>query len=124
MKPYRGRHLTSGGYVIIAMGALTPRERDLADTHNLWIGVSRASGCEGRRGVKEHHLAAVQKYGRVPAGMVVRHVNGNKVDNRPENLVIGTHKDNSLDHRSAVIEMMLWRERALLAEGKVIADAL
>lgn len=118
-----GRHKTSGGYVLVAKGSLSDADRALADKHDLWVGRSRAIG-DGQRGVKEHHLVAVKKYGALPHRFLVRHLNGDKTDNRPENLVLGTHKDNSMDHRTAVIEMMAWRERALRCEGKNIVNAL
>lgn len=118
-----GKHTISSGYVLISKGTLTQEERELADRHDIWVGTSRATG-DGQRGVKEHHLVAVKKYGALPDGFLVRHVNGDKTDNRPENLVLGTHKDNAMDHRTAVIEMMVWRERALRCEGRNVAKAI
>ena len=35
---------------------------------------------------------------------VVRHINGDKVDNRIDNLCLGTRKQNANDHKSAHIE--------------------
>lgn len=110
--------------MIVAKGSLTPHERELVDKHGLWVGRSRANGGDGQRGVKEHHLVAVKKYGALPRGFVVRHVNGDKADNRPDNLVLGTQRDNCLDHKQAVIEMMKWRERALRCEGRDIVKTI
>lgn len=46
-----------------------------------------------------HRLQAYQKFGDklYEDGIVVRHLNGNKLDNSWENIAIGTNKDNALD---------------------------
>ncbi len=99
---------------------MTKKQITLADKYNLWLGVKRGK----KNGVKEHQLVVAEKYGSLPSKFLVRHLNGVKDDNRPENLLLGTHKDNSRDHRTAVAEMMYWRERALLAEGKCVPQEL
>lgn len=110
---HTGRHLNSHGYVMLTRTSLSPEEIELVDRHGLFQ----------RNGnvvvVMEHRLVALKKYGALVRGQVVRHVNGDKTDNRPENLVTGTHKENHTDHRTAVIQMMYWRERAQAAEQKL-----
>ncbi|HYK97292.1 MAG TPA: HNH endonuclease signature motif containing protein [Candidatus Acidoferrales bacterium] len=104
---------------------MTDVDIELANAHQLWIGQRRApastarssSQTPRRRGVKEHKLVAVKKYGSRPLGFVVRHRNGKKDDNRPSNLLIGTPRDNTQDHVRVIRELMYWRERALRAEG-------
>ena len=51
-----------------------------------------------------HRLHAFQKYGEklFEEGIVVRHLNGNSLDNSYENLVIGTYQQNSLDVPASV----------------------
>ena len=46
-----------------------------------------------------HRLQAYQKYGNklFEDGIVVRHLNGNKIDNSWDNISIGTQRDNILD---------------------------
>lgn len=46
-----------------------------------------------------HQLQAFQKYGEeyLKKGIVARHLNGNSLDNRWENIAIGTDRDNMLD---------------------------
>ena len=46
-----------------------------------------------------HRLQAYQKYGDklFENGIMVRHLNGNKLDNSWENIAIGTNKDNAMD---------------------------
>jgi HNH endonuclease len=120
-----GRSRDSAGYVILTRRAMTDLDIELANAHQLWIGQRRAPVSSARsssqtlrsRGVKEHKLVAVKKYGSLPLGFVVRHRNGKKDDNRPSNLLIGTPRDNTQDHVRVIRELMYWRERALRAEG-------
>lgn len=119
-KPRKLRYKLKQGYVVISFQGLSAEDVRVCDKFNLWIGKTRGR----KRGVKEHHLIAAKKYGNLPDGFVVRHLNGKKDDNRPENLVLGTRADNSKDHHDAVIEMMYWRERALKAEGKNVVKVL
>ena len=53
----------------------------------------------------EHRLIAAKKYGKEVIGKLVRHLNGEKADNRPENLVLGSHKENTMDHVSLRAEV-------------------
>lgn len=46
-----------------------------------------------------HRVVYAWYYGEAPAGVLVRHLNGNRTDNRPENLALGTAKDNSDDSK-------------------------
>lgn len=48
-----------------------------------------------------HRLQAFQLFGEAALDAdCVRHLDGNKLNNRPENLAIGTYKDNMADHCS------------------------
>lgn len=114
----KGRWTTKGGYIALSVARLPPEDRDLVLEHRIWIG--RGTG----KRVMEHRLIALKKYGRLPKGVIVRHRNGRKDDNRPVNLVVGSTKDNSADHRRALVEMWYWRERALTAEGTNVIDLL
>lgn len=120
VREIRGRCIERTGYATRGRGALTDEEIALAEEHDLWIGQKRGR----RHRVNEHQLVAVKKYGRLPPGVVVRHRNGRKADNRPENLVLGTRKENAMDHHRAIREMFYWRERALVAEGGSVVEAL
>lgn len=53
---------------------------------------------ENRR-IKTHRLQAYQKYGDklYEDGIVVRHLNGNSLDNSFDNIAIGTYRDNTMD---------------------------
>lgn len=60
------------------------------------------------KSVEVHRLVAAAFIGPRPAGHVVRHLNGDPFDNRPENLAYGTPSENMFDvvrhgrHRNAV----------------------
>lgn len=113
-KPFQlGRHLNNNGYFMLTRRALSEEDIALAIEHDLFQRNGRFDS------VLEHRLVAIKKYGKLEKGQVVRHLNGDKTDNRPENLVTGTHKENHTDHRTAVLQMMYWRERAELAEQKL-----
>jgi hypothetical protein len=53
----------------------------------------------GRTHLGIHRLAAFQKFGAqvFEPGMEVRHRDGNKYNNRPDNILIGTHSENMMD---------------------------
>lgn len=106
----RGRRIdVRSGYVWLYRCGMTAEDIRLAEEHRLFRG-------QKRRFVKEHHLVAVKAFGAIPKGHVVRHVNGVKADNRPENLALGTSRENTLDHVTARREVAYWRARALRAE--------
>ena len=58
--------------------------------------------------------------------MVVRHLNGIKSDNRPENLILGTLEENNMDHETARKESMYWREKycELLKYTEILEEKL
>ena len=117
-KPKRartGRQLRHG-YVFLTMGAMTDEEIALADKFQLWTGGLRATG---RCVVAEHRLVALKKYGILPKGVVIRHLNGIKQDNRPENLLRGTVKENNMDHDKAIRMAMYWREQYEALFGRI-----
>lgn len=114
-KPFEvhdGRHQDSAGYVVLCRCGMTEEEIELAERNNLFRGARKNF-------VREHHLVAVQKYGGIPYGHVVRHLNGIKSDNRPENLVLGTTQENTLDHNTARLLAMYWREKYEEAQRKI-----
>lgn len=110
-----GWWVTSSGYIDMSPLGMTPDEIKLAEENKLFVG----SG-NGRR-VSQHRLVAAKKYGCLPKGMVVRHINGNKQDNRPENLILGTNEENQMDHGTARLMAMYWRERCERAESELSA---
>ena len=99
-----GRYVNSRGYVCLTRRGMTAAEVDLAESHGLFKGARKTF-------VYEHQLVAVKKYGRIPRGSVVRHLNGVKDDNAPENLALGTSAENNMDHETARLAAISWRER-------------
>lgn len=59
--------------------------------------------CDPETGIRVpipiHQLAAYQKFGEeaFEAAECVRHKNEDSLDNRPENILLGTHRDNAMD---------------------------
>ncbi len=47
-----------------------------------------------------HSLVAIAFLGPKPDGMLVRHINGDKTDNRLKNITYGTYQENALDMHS------------------------
>lgn len=99
-----GRYINSCGYCVLTRRAMTEEDIALANQHNLFKGKKKQM-------VWEHQLVAVKKYGAILPGNVVRHLNGIKQDNRPENLVLGTTQENTMDHDMARRKAMYWREK-------------
>lgn len=88
-------------------GYRVTKEGQLIGLSNNVIGCVNGKGYE-HTGIKlnkkhinleTHRLQAYQKYGDKLSedGIVVRHLNGNALDNSWHNIVIGTHKDNYMD---------------------------
>lgn len=116
-KPVRERlprFIGTDGYAYRSKGSLSVEEIALADRFHLWRG-HRTRFC-----LPEHRLVAAKKYGDLVNGALVRHVNGNKQDNRPENLILGTAAENNFDHITARREAVYWRTKyqALVAQIK------
>lgn len=101
---HSGRYIDSRGYVVLTRKGMTVEDVKLSKEHDLFRG-------ERKTFVKEHRLAAVKKYGGIPRRSVVRHLNGIKHDNRPENLLLGTTQENTMDHNTARLQAISWREK-------------
>ena len=63
----------------------------------------------------EHRVVAYKKYGDVmfEKGVVVRHLDGDKRNSSPGNLILGSRSDNSQDHVVDRRNMLMWRSVAL-----------
>jgi len=99
-----GRYTGSDGYIYLSPGAMTLAEIATANRCNLWRDKRHTS-------VAEHRLKAAIVWGSVVKGCFVRHLNGDKTDNRLENLLLGTAKENAADHHSATKLAIWWRMR-------------
>ena len=104
----QARFQDSHGYWMLSPGGMTNEQIRIADESGLWGNAKR----KARLRCAEHRLVAAMTYGPIPKGSVVRHLNGDKTDNRPENLAIGTYKENAWDHETARRMAMWWRNRA------------
>lgn len=89
------------GYRVLSDGSCINRKGDcvggsVSDKGYMRFGLRH----EGKRlSVFIHRLQAYQKYGEsvFTSGIVVRHLNGNSLDNSWDNIAIGTHKQNAED---------------------------
>lgn len=66
--------------------------------------------------LQEHRVVAYRKYGpsAFDAGILIRHLDGNKSNNSPENLALGTIKENNEDHMSSRRSAAAWRNLAFM----------
>jgi len=92
---YRKGYRVVDGKVISPFRAAHRRLRK--NTHGYYSFCIRHEGL--REVVLVHRLAAFQKYGNAvfDNGLEVRHLDGNKLNNLEENIVLGTHSENQLD---------------------------
>ena len=102
-KEKTGRSIVQG-YVFLRRTAMTDEEIELAKKHDLFRGKKKTF-------LREHHLVAVKKYGKIPKGHVVRHMNGIKHDNSFDNIVLGTTQENTMDHNTARLQAIYWRNK-------------
>jgi hypothetical protein len=102
LKVRTGRFL-QGGYVILTRRGMTQQDVEFSERCGLFRGVRKAF-------LREHHLVMAKKIGGpLPAGFVIRHMNGIKSDNAEDNLVLGTQAENAADHNTARMMAMFWR---------------
>ena len=66
--------------------------------------------------IQEHRVVAARTFGRMATwpGILIRHKDGNKLNNVPNNLLIGTNQDNKDDHMTSIRKMLEWRTTALI----------
>lgn len=105
---HTGRYTDSNGYVLLTRMGMTTEDIAISEKYFLFRGARKAF-------VREHHLVAVKKYQCILDGLVVRHVNGIKSDNRPENIIIGTTQENTMDHNTARLMAMYWHRKYIEA---------
>jgi hypothetical protein len=92
-KARKHQKINNGGYNNIPRYMLTPKDEILCPP-------------DGKHFVLEHRLIMARHLGRpLKKGEVVRHLNGVKNDNRIENLALGDHKQNSMDHVTIAAEL-------------------
>lgn len=89
---------------------------DMIESEILQIASKHGVNLKRRvRYFQEHRVVAFRKYGEIvfEKGIMVRHLDGNKLNNTPNNLAIGYNQDNVNDHMTSRREVALWRSIAL-----------
>jgi hypothetical protein len=96
----KGRWKNSDGYIWVNWRIL-PKE---------FQSMAKKMRFSNRNMILEHRVVMAVKIGRpLKSKELVRHINGNKTDNRPENLRLGSHSENSKDHASSFLENKILR---------------
>lgn len=124
--------LTSDGY---AIGARGRRLKGNPHTTGGYIHVGYKDKQGRRKTAALHVLICEAFHGPRPAGMVVRHRNGDNQDNRPENLRWGTPAENYADrdehgklprgeqqHAAKLTDEKVKEIRSLLVQGERLRD--
>lgn len=95
-----GRYLTQSGYVGVMIEILPPEMQALARIMS-----------KKDKYIQEHRIVAAFTAKRpLTPSEVVHHLNGDKSDNRPENLIIVDRKDHSVLHRKVELELFMLRQ--------------
>jgi hypothetical protein len=103
---HTGRFMDCNGYIRLTRRFMPHKDVALCNKHDLW---GRTNGTSWQ--VLEHRLVAFKKYGKLRRSDVVRHLNGIKDDNAEGNLVVGTTQENTMDHNTARLQAMYWRNK-------------
>lgn len=99
----KGYRVTETGTVVNALGRTRVLQIKNADTdprHVFNVGIGNGN----RFPVMVHKLQAYQKFGEAmfEPGILVRHLDEDSLNNRPENIALGTPTDNALDRQPEV----------------------
>jgi len=110
---HRGYQVTDEGQVIGARGE--PLSKVTITSHGYHYFSLRVNGKSPR--LYTHRLQAYQKYGSklYEEGIEVRHLDGNRLNNSWDNILIGTHSENMMD-----IPQQIRIKRAKYASSHII----
>lgn len=59
--------------------------------------------------IDEHRLVWIKNNGKIPIGMVVHHIDGDKGNNNIQNLMLMSRSDHASFHNKGVAKPYLWR---------------
>jgi hypothetical protein len=105
---WRGGSFVNGGYRWVHRDLVEPEI--IAAFDKAGFKFSRR-----KRYIQEHRVVAFRKYGdaALAPDVLIRHRDGNKLNNTPGNLLLGSHQDNKNDHMTSIREAASWRSIAL-----------
>lgn len=106
---YTGYYASRDGYILSPSGRKMSGTMDRRRGKEVAHRVRLTMTCAGeRRYTTVHRLVCEAYHGPPPhEGAMVRHLNGNPTDNRPENLAWGDHDDNLLDlHLHVAVDVL------------------
>lgn len=95
-----GYRVDSAGNVVSPYTGQLRKQQTRTDRRSGYRRVRFSVHHEGEKfPVEVHRLAAFQKFGEklFESGIVVRHLDGDSTNNRPDNIAIGTPSDNEMD---------------------------
>jgi len=97
MKKEELAHLA--GYKVLNSVLFSPSGRRMKTQNSKGYLMFTACFSGQKKGILLHRLIAYQKYGSdiYVDGVVVRHIDGNSLNNSPSNLILGSASDNMMD---------------------------
>jgi len=122
----RGFRVTKEGDLISSTGRKCKLKLNSRGYYICNFSVRRLKNCNRVQPLFVHRLQAYSKFGEdlFEFGIVVRHLNGNKLDNSWNNIAIGTQSDNLMDipveiRKSIALNAASYTRK--LTEGEVIS---
>ena len=104
---------------------------------NVRIRIGDVAGCLGtknyyliridRKNYRLHRLIWIYHNGDIPDGMIVDHVDGNRTNNRIENLRLATYSENNYNRKTASnntsgVKGVYWNKESKKWRAKIVVD--
>lgn len=110
---WAGGHIEHNGYILRHWRTFSPKERKI-------LGSMFLKYHKNGKYILEHRAIVALREGReLQSDEFVRHLDGNRKNNSPNNLLLGTPKDNTGDHESLRKENILLRQKIAKLEKRI-----